>query len=511
MPTVKVDGCGSGVNNDISPEELGLGVWNTAENMRFATGYSARFGGMKQVFSTPSVTPYWIAPYQTATAKYIIHAGTNAVYSDDGTTRTNITGTAPTGGIDDRWTGGTVNGVFVMNNGVDVPTYWAGTGTLAALPGWTGTWKCKAMRPFKNFLIALNVSKGAVNYPYMVKWSTTLNPGSITAAGDWDETNPAKDAGEQDLAETPDVVVDCLPLGDVNVIYKERSMYAMTYVGAPYIFRFQRLPGESGLLAAGCVANTPLGHVVLAAGDVVLNTGSGVQSIANGIVRDYIFRNINSTYYKRSFVVSNPQKNEVWICFPYGDSQTCNKACVWNWIDKVWSFRSLPNVTYGCTGQVSLAATGTTWSGDSDSWSTDASSWNENELSPTDNRLILSHSTPYISLADVGTTDFGSLISASLERSGIDMGDPTQIKTVTRIRPVIDGSFGTTVNVQVGYSMFPDSAPAWGPVNTFAVGSDYKVDSIVTGRYIAIRFTNADYQRWRIKSFLVDYIVSGAY
>ncbi|WP_230687588.1 hypothetical protein, partial [Streptococcus pneumoniae] len=84
-------------------------------------------------------------------------------------------------------------------------------------------------------------------------------------------------------------------------------MYAMSYVGAPYIFRFQRLPGESGMLARGCAVNTPVGHVVLTAGDVVVNNGTGVQSIANGAVRSYIFNNIDSTNYKRAFVTANPQ------------------------------------------------------------------------------------------------------------------------------------------------------------------------------------------------------------
>ncbi len=478
--------------------------------MRFGLGYATRFGGMKQVFTTPAVTPYYVTSYQTATKKYIVHAGTAAVYVDDGTTRTNITGTAPTGGVDDRWTGGTLNGVFTLNNGVDVPMYWAGTGTLASVGGWDTNWRCKAFRPFKNFLVALNVTKTGTNYPYMVKWSTTLDPGAITAAGDWDITNPAKDAGEVDLSETPDVIIDCLPLGDNNIIYKERSMYAMTYVGAPYIFRFQRLPGESGILAAGCVANTPLGHVVLTAGDVVVNNGTGVQSIANGVIRDYIFKNISSLYYKRAFVVPNPQKNEVWICFPYGNSSTCNKACVWNWIDKTWSIRSLANVTYGCSGQVEVSITSTDWT-DTDTWDSDASSWNENEASPTESRLILCHSTPYISLADVGTSDFGSLISATLERTGIDLGDPTRVKTITSIRPVIDGTNAMQVGVQVGYSMYPDQTPTWGAVQNFSVGTSYKVDTLTSGRYLSIRFTNTDYQRWRIKSFYLDYIDAGAH
>lgn len=506
-----VDNCGSGLNSDLTPEELGAGVWSVTENFRFNNGYAERFRGLQQVFDAPVVTPYFITPYTTNSARYWIHAGTAAVYADDGTTRTNITGTAPTGTSSDRWTGGSVNGVLILNNGIDVPQYWAGTSTLAAIPGWTGTWRCKAMRPFKNFIVALGITKGTTYYPSMVKWSTTLNPGSITAAGDWDETDATKDAGEQDLAETPDVIVDCLPLGDVNIIYKERSAYAMTYVGAPYIFRFLRLPGESGMLAKGCGVNTPMGHVVLTAGDVVLNTGNGMQSIANGAVRNYIFQNIDSTNYQNSFVTANPQRNEVWICFPYGSSTTCNRAMVWNWIDKTWGIRVLPDVTYGAFGQVNLAATGTTWDSDSGAWSVDATSWNENEYSPAEARLLLSHSTPYISLADTGTSDFGALIDANIERSGMTLGDASVMKTVRAIRPVIDGTSGTVISVQVGSSMFPDAAPIWKPAVNFTVGQSLKVDAFTTGRYIAVRFLNSDYGRWRMKSFAIDYVVAGAY
>ena len=120
--------------------------------------------------------------------------------------------------------------------------FWNGdTATnLATLTGWGATWKVVSVRPFKNFLIALGITKGASVYPHMVKWSHTAVAGTIPAS--WDEADPALDAGEQDIAETPDLLVDCLQLGDVNIVYKERSMYSMSHVGAPYIFRFQRLP-----------------------------------------------------------------------------------------------------------------------------------------------------------------------------------------------------------------------------------------------------------------------------
>lgn len=508
-----INACGVGIASDLTPEELGDGVWSSASNMRFATGYASRFKGTAQVFATPAITPYYIAPYTTSTARYWVHAGLSSVYVDDGTTRTDITGTAPTGAIDDRWTGGSINGVLVMNNGKDVPMYWAGdtAANLATIPGWDATWRAVSLRPFKNFIVALGITKGATVYPHMVKWSTTLNPGSITSAGDWDETNPAKDAGEQDLAETSDLIVDALPLGDTLVIYKERSMYAMTYVGAPYIFRFQRLPGESGMLARGCAVNTPLGHVVLTAGDVVLNTGQGVSSIANGLVRDLIFKNISDTNYKRAFVTANPQKSEVWVCFPFGTSDVCNKACVWNWVDKTWAVRELSNVTYGAFGQINYSVGGRTYATATATYETIGTSYNENEYSPAEARLLMCHSTPLISLVDTGTTDFGSLITASLERTGITMGDAYTVKTVKSVRPKINGTNGTHITIQVGASMYPDAAPTWSTAQTFTIGQDVKVDSFASGRFISIRINNADYPAWRLKSFDIEYTKAGAY
>ena len=343
----------------------------------------------------------------------------------------------------------------------------------------------------------------------MVKWSDIAVPGAIPTS--WAETNPALDAGEQDLAETPDVIVDGLPLGDNFIVYKERSMYAMTYVGAPYIFRFQRLPGDSGMLARGCGVATPVGHVVLSAGDVVVNAGQGVLSIANGAIRDYIFKNISSVYYKRAFVTANPQKSEVWVCFPFGDVATCNRACVWNWETKAWGVRYLTNVTSGAFGQVNLLASATTWDADSTSWASDSTGWNENEYSPAEARLIMCHDTPLISLQDTGTTDFGSLIPAVLERTGMTMDDAASVKTVRGLIPLIDGPVGTQVSIQIGAAMTADTAPAWSAAQTYTLGTSHRIDSFAVGRFLSVRFTNSDYGAWRIKSFVVDYVISGYY
>ena len=509
----KIDNCGTGLNADLTPEELGDGVWTAVSNVRFNNGYAERFKGTTQAFTTPSVTPYFIAPYATSTKRFWLHAGLAAVYVDDGTTRTDITGSAPTGAIDNRWSGGSINGVWVMNNGVDVPMYWNGdTGTnLATIPGWNANWRADVICPFKSFIIALGITKSGTKYPHMVKWCTELGPGAITSAGDWDETDPDLDAGEQDLAETSDLIVDALPLGDTLIVYKERSMYSVTYSGSPYIFRFNRIPGEVGMLARGCGVSTPFGHVVLTAGDVVLNTGQSCPSIANGIVRKLIFNSIDSTNYKRAFVTANPQRNEVWICLPVAGGTTCTRAAVWNWVDKSWAIRELSNVTYGAFGQIDIAATGLTYDTTTATYDTSAVTYSENEYSPAEARLLMCHSTPLISLADTGTTDFGALISAYAERTGMTLGDSTTVKTVRGIRWQIDGNAGATITIQVGASMFPDASPNYGPAQTFTIGSEFKTDHFVTGRYIAIRISNSDYSPWRLKTFIVDYTNAGGF
>jgi len=507
----KVANCGAGINFDLSAEELGDGVWSASENIRFSSGYARLFGGFKQTLTAPAVTPYFITHYATTTTRFIVHAGISAIYVDDGNTRTDITGTAPTGAINNRWTGGSLNGVLVLNNGVDIPMFWGGNTAvnLASLTGWNAAWKAKSIRPFKNFLIALNITKSTTVYPHMVKWSDIAVPGSIPAS--WDEANAALDAGEVDLAETPDLLVDCLPMGDVNIIYKERSMYAMSYIGAPYIFRFQRLPGNYGLLAPGCVVDTPVGHVVLTAGDVVLHSGSQPISIANSIVRDYIFDNIDSNHYQRSFVTLNPKENEVWICFPHGSSATCNRACVWNWIDKTWSIRTLDNATYGSYGQIDEVDATDTWAAVTGSWDDSVITWNGNRYSAVESRLFMCHSTPKLSVVDGTTSDFGSAIPAYMARTGITMGSPETVKTVRSVYPRFDGVDGTTISIQVGSSMAANAATTWQPAQTFTIGTDLKIDSFATGRYIAVKFTNVAYANWRMRSFDIDFVTQGRY
>jgi hypothetical protein len=498
--------CGKyGFVADQPAQELPLSAWSDAQNFRFRDGRAERVRGPLQVFDDPTVTPYYVTPYQQGESFYWIHAGLAKVFVDDGSLRTEITPASDfTGGIDDRWSGGVLNGVLVLNNGVEKPVYWGGdiANNLATLPGWDATWLTACIRPFKNYLIALDVTKGSVRDPYMVKWSHVAEPGAVP--DDWDETSATNDAGEYTTAETPDILLDGMPMGDAFIIYKQRSMYVMRPTYDARIFQFQRLPGDLGILAKGCVADTPIGHVVLGSGDVFVHSGGAPVSIINGLDRDYLFTTLNPSNYERSFVVAHPARNEVWVCYPATGYDYCSRAMVYNWIDKTWSKRELVAATYGACGQL-YSVSNNSIDSDPNPIDDDLTSINENAFPETQTRLVLTTTTE-LQMAD--GNEEGSE-TAYLERSDLPIGTPDRLKLLKSVVPRIAAAAGTEVQIEFGARNDVEQDVAWSDPITYTVGTSYAAYGFAQGRWLAIRFTSLDANPWSIRSYDLEFEETG--
>lgn len=510
MPIVKFDDLSGGWVPDAMAEELDGAAWSKVQNMRFRNGMAERFRGMANVMGTVSAAPYGIWPYSSMTTRYWVAAGLSKIYAYDGTTQFDITPVVPpAGGIDNRYTGGAFNGVLLINNGWDAPWVWGGaTGSPAILlPNWDPTHRAFWMRPFMNYIFCGGISKGVNLFPHMLKWSAAAVPGSTP--GSFDPSDPTQDANERDLAETPDLMVDALPMGDVLIIYKERSRYSARYVGGQQIFATQRLPGDDGMLARNCAVDTPIGHVVLTSGDVVVHQGGPTTSIANGAVRKWIFGRMNTKRYTRAFVVSNPQKSEVLICFPSVNSDTCDVAAVYNWETKKWGQRTLQNVTCGGTGLVNPNSTLLSWNAQVGKWNQRVGTWNENQYSPNEARLLLGRSTPAISAFDIGSTDFGTQFTGLMERIGLTLGDSARFKLVRSLYPRVDAVPGTVLQVTVGAAENASAAIQWGTPQAFVVGQQDKVDVDASGRRLAYRIEGSGYQDWRMRSMSADIELQG--
>jgi len=514
MTIVRVTGVGSiGVNKDLSSHELPQNAWTDASNIRFLDSYALQFYGHGEVYASPSFAPQHVLSCNVSGSRYWIYttaAKTYCVTNSGGTvTHTDITHATPRTGVVNQWTSTLLSGVPILNVGdtSKVPMSWDlnTANKFVDLANWPASTYCKSLRAFKNYLVALNVTKSGTNYPFMVKWSHPADPGSVPVS--WDQTDATKDAGETDLAEGTDPIIDGLQLRGSFMIYKESSIWRMDYVGGTYVFSFNKVLGNSGAMNRNCIAEIDGYHVVLTASDVIVHDGQTATSVLDKATRRYLFRAIDTTYANLCFVFANPYFNEVFICYPSIGSTVCDKAMVWNYKDKTVSFRTLPNVNHASVGALD-PNTGGTWAADSEPWSSDLTAWNENDLAASAQRVVMASSDVKLYLLDSSASFAGTLPSAYLERRGLSFSEPERVKLVRSIRPRITGNVGDTVTVKVGYSDDPYAEPTYTTM-THTIGTTISNDCLVQGRYIAIRFETGTAYSWRLDSFDIDVIEVG--
>jgi hypothetical protein len=525
MALIPIDSVGSlGVIKDKKPHELPLEAWSSAQNVRFTDNYVEKFRG-EELWQTPSIVPYWAMAVQQPLAYYWLYAGLAKVYVFNGATHTNITRQALgvdvdyTANAEQNWTGGILNGVPVLNNGVDVPQMWqpVDVGTkLAMLSNWDANWVCGAMRPFRNFLVALDVTKSGTRYPQMVKWSHPADPGALPDS--WDETDDTKDAGEYSLAETPGFVVDCIPLRDVNVVYKEDAIFTMQYIGGINIFRFAALSKQLGILSRRCAVEYRPGlHAVFCVGDIVKHDGQQVVSILDGRMRKWLAANLDQTYYARSFAVNFQAKHEVWFCFPLDGNAFPNMALVWNWQDNTLAFRQLSDVTHIEPGLLSEAAPA--WASASGVWEAQTEVWDVRPFGAAENSLVQVRPTATTLTVTESTNQFsGSAMTSSVERTGIAVPfvagkapDFSAYKFIRAIWPRIEGTDGGQVSITIGTQDQIDGSVTWATPVLYTIGTTQKIDCRVAGRLLAIRVESTADIEWRLHGYELDVLPGGRF
>ena len=383
MPIVRVPNAGSvGVIKDLSAHELPINAWTDCSNIRFLDGYVYQFYGHGEVYNSPSVAPQYVMPVNVAGVRYWIYASAAKTYAvtnsgGSGAVHTDLTHATPRTGVVNQWTGTLLGGIPILNVGdaSKVPMYWDLNlaNKFVDLTAWPANTYCKSLRSYKNFLVALNVTKAGASYPFMVKWSHPADPGALPST--WDPTDATKDAGESDLAEGQDPIIDGLQLRDSFMIYKESSIWRMDYVGGPFVFRFSKVLGTSGALNRNCIVEADGFHVVLTGSDVIVHDGQTATSVLDKQTRRCLFQSIDVANAGMSFVFKNPFLNEIFICYPSIGATSCDRAMVWNYKDKTVSFRTLPNVNHANFGTVDNSLSGN-WNQDNAPWASDLTVWN---------------------------------------------------------------------------------------------------------------------------------------
>ena len=508
--------------NDVPAQPNGVFAWTGGGNIRFKEGYAEKFLGHSAPHGAPTVTPYGVF-FSQATNRYEVYTGLAKVYAVKDSTHAEITRAAGdyTGTASDKWTGCMLSDILILNNGVDDPQYWNGnTATdLAALTNWPANTKAKWIRSFEGALVAGNLTESGTNYKSMIRVSTAADPGSLPASWVASASNDAIRT-EGSMSETPDAIVDGLQLGQQFMIYKENSTYSMRYTGAAdYPYSFENVSKTSGALGLNCVTVVPDGngqaeaHAVFSDGDIVINRGvGGPQSIIDGRARRWLFNNLDSDYRTRSFAATNQRRNEVWFCFPEVGQTWCNKALVWNYKENTFGIRDIPNLAHANAGVISATSTDT-WDSRTDTWDEADGIWAVDEYSQATKRLMMASTDGGLYLADVGRSFNGSPMNSYIEHTGMDFKEiglgADRVKLCRGVRMRVDAATGTVIRVYVGTQDDLEDAIDWGTPQEFTVGTDKKVDFLVSGVYLGIKFETVAQGAWRISQFDMDIVDVG--
>lgn len=530
MPNLPIRNLGQiGVIKDVDAYDLPPTALSAARNVRFANGAIKPAHVWRSALATTGV-PRFVDTYLNITNNDVVAVGTSngrvwhvSNYAENDRSIAGYVNNS----VDTPYTACTMQGLHYVNRSDRVPWYYnAGGSIYTVLTNWDANHRAGVFRSFKQFLIALDITKSGTRTPNMVKWSDIALYGAVP--GSWDPTDTTKSAGENTIGDMKSPILDGLALRNSFVIYAANQIFIMDYTGGNDVFVFDKVTDEKGILNTNCVVEVDGVHFVFGFDDIFAFDGASTpRSIIAGRNKEFVFRNLDRTKQTYSHAYHSKDTSEVWFCFNdvSGEGSTpssvayCNTAAAYNYVDDTWTFFDLPNVTSICRADLSVTLT---YTASTDTYSTIGGSYSDLErgsikygvaasvtsgTAPADDRLMAIDTLNQLSLssvADVDPTPFAQRIGLDLDETGEEL---RAYKIARAIYPQAQ-RFGTTapITFKFGSSLFPGGDVTWGDEMDFDPSTDYKVDTMLGGRYLAWYMRSLTDDGFKLSGFDLDVV-----
>lgn len=508
-----------GIIKDTAPFDLPVNAWSDGANVVFVGNRITSAPVFRNLTDVASVeglpeAPTFVSAMDTAsgfdpivlaTRDFRFHILLNNILTDASPEA------IPAGVSDARYTSASLGGVFYVNRKDQVPVYYDGlTGKMKAVPSWDTSWRCNAFRAFKDFAIALNVTKGSTEYPTMVKWSDAVIAGATP--GTWDTTALNSLAGENTITEATTALIDGGPLKNDFIIYSGREVFVMEFIGAPMVFSFRRVFNDDGVMAENCFVEVQGKHYVFGQKDIYVHDGLSKKSIAEGRVKAFIYDQLDASKADHCFAFHMPKLNSVFFCYPSAVNEVffkatpyCNRAAVYNYVNDVWSFMDVPNITSASFANVDTKLTydeaesytydviGGTYADQEDSYirhviltsvKAASSGVSASRVLALDDATETKVAKPSVSELSPGC--FVSRTGLALEQLGFTIQSRKLSATMYPLVQMVRDDADFTV--AFGKHDNPDAFPSEEEAIPFNPKTQYKVDTRNTGRFVTMRF-----------------------
>jgi hypothetical protein len=537
MPILPLRALGDiGIITDINPYDLPANALSQGNNLRFDDRKILRSPAFKAVADTTALVPVFCYSYAVPglSDRLGIINEDGSSYFFDGATQEDVTPAIFTPTVTgDPFTHCVLGNVSYINRSSDVPQFYSPTSTdYEKLTNWPATYTCRALRAYKSFLLALNVSKNGVENPTMVKWSDITLTNSIPAS--WDETDPTLSAGENTLDEATSALLDGVPLRDSFILYCKDQVHQMDYTADHQIFRFRKLFDGPGIINTNCAVEIEGMHYVFGRKDIYAHDGVSFKSIIKGKNRKYVYDNLVNDESNKFFVAHDENLREIHFCYlsadgeaGYPDATYCNRSAVFNYSNGTWAFRDLPNCTfsapialdYSATTYITVApATYADFGGSySDLEDSALKVMQFTSVADAPSAITASRLYAYDTYYD-GHISFPITAEANkpawAERIGIDLDETGEgiraYKVFKSIYPQAKALGGTgNLLFSFGATEYNDLTPTFSATYDFDPTTNHKVDTRIGGRYLAWRVSNPTDFGFVFTGFDMDVQVTG--
>lgn len=394
-------------------------------------------------------------------------AGASKIYKVDGVGALTQVKSGMTTGISDKVRFTQFGKTVITTNNADKLQSWT-LGTSTAFADLSATAPiAKYITVVRDFVVVANTYESAEQKQYRVRWS------AINDETDWTE-NVNTQSDYQDIPDGGQIMG--IRGGEFGLVFLERAISRMTYVGTPFIFQFDNISRNKGCMVAGSIAQYQGITFFLSDDGFYMCDGQQVIPIGNEKVdRFFIDDASESDYGSMSSAVDPVRKLVIWN---YVATDGTRKLMIYNFATKKWTHADAG------TDYLSEASTASVTLEQLDSISTSIDSL----TTSLDSRLYVGGK--YFLGGTLGAkvyTYTGSSLTAQISTGDIDLGGPS---VVTLARPQVDNGSAT---IAVASRKLLSEQVTYG--TAVAADSENRVSLRSAGRYHRIQLvpTGADW------------------
>lgn len=186
---------------------------------------------------------------------------------------------------------------------------------------------CKYVTVVRDFVVAAFTTESATVYPSRVRWSD-IN----------DETNWTSSATSQaDYQDIPDGgQIIGIRGGEFGLVFMEKAIHRMTYIGTPLIFQFDNISRGKGCISAGSIAQIQGVTFFLSDDGFYMCDGQNVTPIGAEKVDRYFFNDADeSAFATMSAAVDPIRKLVIWN---YKTNFAQRRLIIYNFKTSKWTY-----------------------------------------------------------------------------------------------------------------------------------------------------------------------------